>query len=55
MAILPDLVRSPKTDHFADRLADLHLDIFTLADYPHIGAAQLAQQVQRRLWLLAQG
>ncbi len=36
------------------RIADLQLDIISLADNADIDPAQLAQQVQRRLRLLAQ-
>ena len=35
-------------------IADLHLDIISLADYADIGPAQLAQQIERRVWFLAQ-
>jgi len=37
------------------RIAHLDLDLFALAYHTHIRSAQLAQQIQRRLWLLSQG
>ena len=37
------------------RVAHLDLDVFALAHHTHVRATQLAQQVQRRLWFLAQG
>ena len=41
-------------DHFVDRLANLDFDIVSLADNANVDAAQLTQQIQRRLWLLPQ-
>ncbi|MHC4516801.1 MAG: hypothetical protein ACYS5W_24345 [Planctomycetota bacterium] len=37
------------------RIAHLDLDLFSLAHHAHIRTAQLSQQIQRRLRLLAQG
>ena len=54
MTILPDLVRRTETDHLVHRIADLHLDRIPLADNADISAAKLAQQIERRLRLLAQ-
>jgi len=54
LAILPDRVRRAQADHLAHRLAHLHFQVVALAHHPHIGAAHLTQQVQRRLRLLAQ-
>ena len=35
-------------------IADLHLDIISLADYADIDPSQLTQKIQRGLWFLAQ-
>jgi hypothetical protein len=37
------------------RIAHLDLDLFSFPDHAYIRTAQLAQQIQRRLRLLAQG
>jgi hypothetical protein len=37
------------------RIAHLDLDLFATTHYPHVRTSQLAQQIQRRLRLLAQG
>ena len=42
-------------DHFVNRLADLHFDIVSLADNSNVDPTQLAQQIEWRLRLLAQG
>jgi hypothetical protein len=54
MTVLPNLVRRGKVDHLVHGIADLHLDIISLADYPDIDPSQLAQKIQRGLWFLAQ-
>ena len=42
-------------DDLVHGIADLHLDIVSLADNAHIRRTELPQQIQRRLGLLAQG
>ena len=54
MTVLPDLVRRGKVDHLVYGIADLHLDIISLADNTNVDPTQLTQQIQWRLRLLAQ-
>jgi hypothetical protein len=41
-------------DHLVHSIADLHLDIISLADYADIDPSQLTQKIQRGLWFLTQ-
>jgi len=54
MTVLPDLVRCGKVDHLVHGIADLHLDIISLADNADIDPSQLTQKIQRGLGFLAQ-
>lgn len=42
-------------DYLVHFIADLQLNVITFADNANVGAAQLTQQIQRRLRLLTQG
>jgi len=43
MTVLPDLVRRGKVDHLVHGIADLHLDIISLANNTNVGPAHLPQ------------
>jgi hypothetical protein len=55
MAILSNLVGRTEADHLAHFVADLDLKVLATTHHAHISIAELTEQIQRTLRLLAEG